>query len=94
MAEIPEVAVKAAMEALKSAKALYGDFWAQRVATTALEAAAPLIAAAQREADAQLIEAELDRPGPGGGLPGVNLRLQHVANLLRNPPEGDPDGCT
>lgn len=38
---------------------------------------------AGREQAAQLLEAEMNHPGPGGGLPGVNFALQHVAGLLR-----------
>jgi len=68
------------------------------VARAALEAAAPLIAAAQREADAQLAEAEarrlhergLDEVSNAGEV--MSAALEDFADLLRNPPEGDSDG--
>jgi hypothetical protein len=46
------------------------------------------VRAAQREADAQLAEAEAAR-GPKLGLDRIILRS--FADLLRNPPEGTPD---
>ncbi len=79
-AEAAQQATNAALQA-----AIDGDL--TRISSSSvrvlLEAATPHLVAAERERCARLIEAEMNHPGAGGGLPGVNLTLQHVANLLR-----------
>jgi len=104
MSEIPQAAIDAAAVAIHDADcpdtrcsgSALGH--AHRLARLALEAAAPHVAAAQREADAQLAEAEarrlhergLDEVSNAGEV--MSAALEDFADLLRNPPEGDSDG--
>jgi len=99
MSEIPQAAIDAAAVAIHDADcpdtrcsgSALGH--AHRLARLALEAAAPHVAAAQREADAQLAERMGVTYLTGSDEVGEIRLIQPFADLLRscNPPEGTPD---
>lgn len=84
---LPPEAIAAAYAATEG---IAGEVIPPAVMKRILEAAAPYLAAAERERCARLIETELNRPGAGGGLPGVGNALRYVAGVLRGDGEGGP----